>query len=193
MADVVETEEKEISLIVEDGSCVSNANCYVSLDFADEYMRSTGHSEWAGLSDNAKKSYLINATNYIDRTYGKVGWKGIKKYHRNQSLCFPRVELYDKDGFEVTGIPIELKKAVCEAGFISINTSLFSVKDASGTIKSQKVDVLEIEYYSEKDSSGEYISRFTVLDYLLADFYKTKNDRSRVKRAIHTDLLGGRI
>ena len=44
MADVVE--EKEISLIVEDGSCVPNANCYVSLDFADEYMHNTGKTGW---------------------------------------------------------------------------------------------------------------------------------------------------
>ena len=191
MADI--TEENEISLIVEDGSCVPNANCYVSLEFADEYMKNTGRKDWLSLSDNDKKSYLINATNYIDRTYGKLGWKGIKKYHRKQSLCFPRVELFDKDGYEVEGIPEELMKAVCEAGFISTTTSLFSIKDASGTIKSQKVDVLEVEYYSEKDSSGEYISRFTVLDYLLADFYKTKNSGNRVKRAIHTDILGGVI
>ncbi len=192
MADV-ETEEMEVSLVVEDGSCVPNANCYVSLDYANEYMKNTGHTGWASLSDNSKKSYLINATNYIDRTYSKIGWKGIKKYHRNQSLCFPRVELYDKDGYEVTGIPEELKKAVCEAGFISTTTSLFTIKDSSGTVKRQKVDVLEVEYYSESDSSGGYISRFTILDSLLADFYKTKNDSNRVKRAIHTDLLGGII
>ena len=191
MADVVE--EKEISLIVEDGSCVPNANCYVSLDYADEYMRDTGKTGWDDKTDNEKKSFLINATAYIDRTYSRLGWKGIKKYHRKQSLCFPRVELYDKDGYEVEGIPEELKKAVCEAGFISITTSLFAVKDASGTVKRQKVDVLEVEYYSEKDASGEYISRFTVLDYLLADFYKTKNDRKRVIRAYHTNLIGGLI
>lgn len=191
MADVVE--EKEISLIVEDGSCVPNANCYVSLDFADEYMHNTGKTGWDTLSENQKKSYLINATNYIDRTYSRLGWKGMKKYRRKQNLCFPRVELYDKDGYEVEGIPDELKKAVCEAGFISINTSLFTVKDASGTVKRQKVDVLEVEYYSEQDASGEYISRFTVLDYLLADFYKTKHDRKRVIRAYHTNLIGGLI
>lgn len=191
MADV--NEEKEISLIVEDGSCVPNANCYVSLDFADEYMRNTGKTGWDDKTDNEKKSFLINATAYIDRTYSRLGWKGIKKYRRKQSLCFPRVELYDKDGYEVEGIPDELKKAVCEAGFISINTSLFTVKDASGTVKRQKVDVLEVEYYSEQDASGEYISRFTVLDYLLADFYKTKNDRKRVIRAYHTNLIGGLI
>lgn len=193
MADITENEEKEISLIVEDGSCVPNANCYVSLEYADEYMRNTGRKAWEELSENDRKSYLINATNYIDRTYSKIGWKGIKKYHRNQSLCFPRVELYDKDGFEVEGIPEELMKAVCEAGFISTTTSLFTIKDAAGSVKAQKVDVLEVEYYSEKDSSGIYISRFTVLDSLLSDFYKTKSDRSRCKRAIHTNLIGGRI
>ena len=193
MADVTENEKSEVSLIVEDGSCVQNANCYVSLEYANAYMKNTGRSDWESLTDDDKRARLINATNYIDRTYSKIGWKGIKKYHRNQPLCFPRVELFDKDGYEVEGIPEELKKAVCEAGFISISTSLFTVKDASGSIKSQKVDVIEVEYYSETETNGEYISRFTVLDSLLSDFYKTKNSGSRVKRAIHTDILGGVI
>lgn len=192
MADVVE-EENEISLIVEDGSCVPNANCYVSLAYADEYMKNTGRKTWAGLTEDEKKSYLINATSYIDRTYSKLGWKGIKKYHRNQSLCFPRVELYDKDGYEVEGIPEELKKAVCEASFISTTTSLFSVNSASGEVKRKKADALEVEYFSTSESANNFISRFSVLDSLLSDFYKTKNTGSKVKRVIHTDLLGGRI
>lgn len=192
MADIKE-EENNVSLIVEDGSCVPSANSYVSLDFADSYMRNAGHSDWEKKTENERKSYLINATSYIDRTYTKVGWKGQKKFHRRQALCFPRVELFDKDGDEVLGIPDELKKAVCEAAFIATTTSLFAIKDSSGSIKRQKVDVLEVEYYSESDSSGDYISRFTVLDSLLSDFYKSKNDRNRVKRVIHTDLLGGRI
>ncbi len=191
MADVVEKED--VTLIVEDGSCVPNANCYVSLDYADWYMKNTGHSAWENFSPNEKKSYLINATSYIDRTYSKIGWKGVKKYHRKQSLCFPRVELFDKDGDEVLDIPEELKKAVCEAGFIATTTSLFTIKDSSGTVKRQKVDVLEVEYYAEEQSYKEHISRFTILDDFLAGFYKTKNDHNRVKRAVHTDLLGGII
>lgn len=190
MADV---EVKSVSLIVEDGSCVPNANCYVSLDYADEYLRNTGRNNWLLKTEDERKACLINATAYIDRTYSKIGWKGMKKFHRKQPLCFPRVELYDRDGYEVEGIPEELKKAVCEGAMIATTTSLFTVKDSSGSIKSQKVDVLEVEYYSEKDSSGQNISRFTVLDDFLSDFYKTKNDKNRVLRAIHTDLLGGII
>ena len=191
MADVIP--ENEVNLIVEDGSCVPSANCYVSLEYADEYMRNTGRLDWAEKTENQRKSYLINATKYIDRTYSQLGWKGKKKYHRHQSLCFPRVELFDKDGDEVLGIPEELMQAVCEAGYISTTvTSLFDIKDSAGTVKKQKVDVLEVEYYSTSDSaSGTYISRFTVLDNLLAGFYKTKNDYHRCKRAIHTDMLGG--
>lgn len=185
--------ESTISLLVEDGSCVRNANCYVSLDYADSYMESTGKSSWSSLTDDEKKSNLINATRYIDRTYSKLGWKGFKKYRRNQPLCFPRVELYDKDGYEVEGIPEELKQAVCEAAYIAITSDLFTVVDAAGTVKKQKVDVLEVEYSGDGAESSGYISRFTVLDYLLADFYKTKSDRRRVLRVWHTDLLGDRF
>lgn len=195
MADVT-TEENEVSLVnlvVEDGSCVPEANCYVSLDYADVYMRNTGRSDWDKLTVDQKKSYLITATSYIDRTYSKIGWKGIKKFHRHQSLCFPRVELFDKDGYEVEGIPEELKKAVCEAGFLATTTNLFTVNASSGEVKRKKAETLEIEYFSSGESQTEYISRFSVLDSLLSDFYKTKNDNKRVKRAIHTDLLGGRI
>lgn len=192
MADI-NGQKNNVSLVVEDGSCVPSANSYVSLDFADNYMRNTGHSGWEEKTEDERKSCLINATSYIDRTYTKVGWKGQKKFHRRQALCFPRVELFDKDGDEVLGIPDELKRAVCEAAFISISSSLFDVKDSSGSVKRQKVDVLEVEYYSENDSTGNYISRFTVLDSLLSDFYKSKTDRNKVKRVIHTDLLGGLI
>ena len=192
MADVEEV-EKEVSLVVEDGSCIPSANCYVSLEYADEYMRNTGHGSWAKLDDNTRRSLLINATAYIDRTYSKIGWKGIKKYHRNQPLCFPRVELYDKDGFEVEGIPEELMKAVCEAGFIASSTSLFTVNSASGEVKRKKAETLEIEYFSSNESAAGYISRFSVLDSLLSDFYKTKNSGSRCRRAVHLDMLGGRL
>ena len=195
MADVDVNEESKVILIVEDGSCVPSANCYVSLEYADEYMRNTGRSDWAEKSEDERKAFLINATKYIDRTYSQLGWKGKKKYHRRQCLCFPRVELFDKDGDEVLDIPEELKQAVCEAGYINTTTaSLFDVKDSAGTVKKQKVDVLEVEYYSQADSaSGTYISRFTILDNLLAGFYKTKNDYTRIKCAIHTDMLGGVI
>jgi hypothetical protein len=194
MADVI-NEENKIILIVEDGSCVPSANCYVSLAYADEYMRNTGRTDWAAKTEDERKAFLINATKYIDRTYSQLGWKGQKKYHRKQSLCFPRVELFDKDGDEVIGIPEELKQAVCEAGYINTTvSSLFDIKDSAGTVKRQKVDVLEVEYYSQADSaSGNYVSRYTILDSLLAGFYKKKGDYSRIKRAVHTDLLGGRI
>lgn len=192
MADV-EQVEKEVSLIVEDGSCVPSANSYVSLEYADEYMSNTGRTAWASQSENARKSYLINATAYIDRTYSKLGWKGIKKYHRNQPLCFPRVELYDKDGFEVEGIPEELMKAVCEASFIATTTSLFTINAASGEVKRKKAETLEIEYFSSGETETNYISRFSVLDSLLSDFYKTKNSGCRCKRAVHLDMLGGRF
>lgn len=192
MADVM-NEEIKVSLIVEDGSCVPSANSYVSLEYADEYMRNTGKTSWASLDSDVRKAYLINATRYIDRIYSQIGWKGQKKYHRRQALCFPRVELFDKDGDEVLGIPEELKQAVCEAGFIATTTTLFTVSSASGEVKKKKAETLEIEYFSSSDSEKDYISRFSILDSLLAGLYKTKNDFRRIKRAIHTDLLGGFI
>lgn len=193
MADIKNEEEIKVSLIVEDGSCVPSANSYVSLDYADKYMRNMGKTSWFSKSEDERKAYLINATLYIDRTYSVIGWKGRKKYvnpNKRQALCFPRVELFDKDNIEILGIPEELKQAVCEAGFIAVTTSLFTINSASGEVKKKKAETLEIEYFSSGESAKGYISRFSVLDSLLAGFYKTKSDYRRIKRAIHTDLLG---
>ena len=184
-----DTVENKITLIIEDGTCITDANSYVSLEYADTYMLNTGKTDWVDKTDEEKKAYLINATTYIDRIYGKLGWKGRRKY-REQSLCFPRVELYDNDGFEVKGIPTVLKKAVCEASFIGMTSSLFATNDTTGAVKRQKVDVLEVEYFDETETEISFVSQYDILDSLLAGLYKTKNSRSMVKKVIHHDLLG---
>lgn len=48
--------ETEVTLqfIVEDGSCVSNANSYITLEGASQYMTNKGREDWLALSDELK-------------------------------------------------------------------------------------------------------------------------------------------
>jgi hypothetical protein len=162
-------------LIVEDGSCVSGANSYCTIDFADKYLYSRNRLDWASLDDEVKKKCLIIGTDYIDKLYK---WHGRRKFY-SQELAFPRVDLIDNDGFFVEGIPLNVQKAVCEAAFLNINTdTLFTSKDSDGEIKRQKVDSLEVEYFESSSSSVDYSSIYDVLNTLLYGLYKTENDQS---------------
>src|SRR5574344_1188542 len=142
--------DTNITLYVEDGTCVSKANTYVSLAEADSYMVDTGRTAWAAMTEEARKSCLINATRYIDHVYAKYGWYGRRKYE-SQPLAFPRVELVDADGFNIAG-------------------------QLPGVVKRVQVPAIEKEYFENNSDSSEvdYISPYAILDSLLAGLYRTK-------------------
>ncbi|MBO7715778.1 MAG: hypothetical protein J6S85_19605 [Methanobrevibacter sp.] len=176
-----DTNETPIELIVEDGSCVANANSYVSLEDADEYQRSRNRSDWAELEDNQKISCILKATQYIDSIYD---WKGRAKYEE-QFLAFPRVAITDNNGFDVSHIiPSKLKVAVYEAAYFGFKEDLFTVyESSSGNVKRDKKVVTgavekEVEYFSSKDSAIEFVSRFTILDSILKGLYLPKNSNT---------------
>ena len=170
-----------MQFIVEDGTCVLNANSYTSLDYANQYQTNKNRTDWLALSDVEKKSSLITATQYVDKLYR---WKGVKKFHRNQFLNFPRVRITDIDGECIDGIiPHEIKDAVCEAAFYAYKASLeeselFTTYDENGSLKRDKSVVSgavekEIEYFSSSDKTVEYISKYASLDSILRGLYLT--------------------
>lgn len=181
--DINEPEEIDgdlIELIVEDGSCISGANSYITLEEADKYQFSRNHSEWMNLDEEQKKAALIRGTQYVDNLFT---WKGRRKYEA-QELGFPRVKLLDLDGFEVRGIPKKVKDAVCEAAFYGYQSELFStysseggavkrdLKEVSGAVKT------EIEYFDSVEI--DYISKYASLNSILKGLYVEKNARTTV-------------
>ena len=193
----VETPEEEIpeeevdegiKLFVEDGSCVKNANSYVTLEEVDAYQTERNRSDWLALTDEEKKSALIRATQYID---GQFDWKGIRKYDE-QFLAFPRVDPRACDGFvrdydmkPVKNIPRQLKQAVCEAAYYGYKSTklLFATYDENGAVKRKKVDTLEVEYFSADESFVEYVSKYAALNSILKGLYKSKDAKSLCMRA----------
>lgn len=177
MADIFEPADELVKFVVEDGTGKTDANSYATIGYADAYHKSFGRSEWAELDEEVKKSRLVIATRYIDGTYP---WKGTRKY-RDQRLAFPRVEVYDHDGFAVEGIPESLVMAVCEAAFLAMSgNSLFLTRDANGQVKREAVEnAVEVEYY-QREESGEYVSIYSVLDALLRGLYRTASTRQKI-------------
>lgn len=185
---VIEEEKNlpEVTLIVEDGSGISDSNSYCDLDFALEYCVNHGYTSWIDMTEDEQKVYLIKGTSFVDNFYE---WKGYKRTSV-QSLEFPRNGLIDNNKTEILGIPNNLKKAVIEAAFINLSSevdNLFVSRDENGAIKRQKVDELEVEYFGESEATeteAEYKTTYQVLNKLLKGLYKEKELSSVCTKAI---------
>ena len=175
-----------INLIIEDGRGLTDANSYVSAEYADTYAKNRNYDTWLTQTEYVKKAAIIKAMDYVDNLFN---WKGTAKY-RNQALNFPRVGIIDGNGFDRSGeIPEKLKKAVCEAAFYVINSyTLYSKQDIDGPVKvrkeRKKADVAEIEteierkFFTTNDLPIDWTSTFQSLDTLLKGLYWKKGESS---------------
>ena len=188
--EVVNSNLPNITLIVEDGTGIPNANSYCDLDYALEYCTMKGYTDWQNLSEDMQKVYIIRGTEFVDNFYN---WRGVRR-KQSQSMAFPRDEIYDDDRYPVNGIPDKLKKACLEAAFLNVTagtSTLFSKKDENGGIKKQKVDTLEIEYFGNQQNQDatssqiDYTSIYDILNKLLKGLYITKGNNHVCTRAIY--------
>ena len=141
-------------MIVEDGTGLTNANSYVSVEYADSYFSARGIAGWETLTQAVKEQSLIRATDYIDNIFR---WCG-KKTSSEQSLRFPRENLKDYEGNEIVGVPNCLKQAVCDgAMLISNGTELFQTKNENGDVVSETITTLSFTY-SKSDKSEQTTS-----------------------------------
>ena len=106
-----------MSLIVETGSIIANANSYIDLTFANTYHSTYGNDAWdaTGTSDTTNTTALIIATQALDALYGPR-YDSIIPVGSSQSLLWPRLIFWDKHNrIRQTGtIPNELKQAQAE-------------------------------------------------------------------------------
>jgi hypothetical protein len=100
-------------LVVENGTNIPNANCYVTVVFADEYLNdSFNASTWSCLTLDEKETMLIASSRWLDQ---RAKWSG-SKVSTDQSMRWPRTGAVDCDELPVSqeDIPVQLKHAVCE-------------------------------------------------------------------------------
>lgn len=157
-------------MIVEDGTGLINSNSYVDLDFADNYFSARGKTEWSALTEEQKEFALVNATDYIDSAFD---WNG-RKAKYEQALRFPREKLVDVDGYEVVGIPANLKEAVTECALkISQQVEMFQTVESNGAVTSEKIGDLSFSYdvsHKEKDKT-----LYDVINLRLRGLFKDKS------------------
>ncbi len=111
-----------MSLVIEDGTGVSNAQSYLDVIGFKSYCTARG-IPYSSYADPAIEYGLINGTEYIDIRWG-ARLKGDLQFPDTQSLLFPRLYIYDEQGRYLTGIPERLKRATAEYALISLTQEL---------------------------------------------------------------------
>lgn len=149
-----------MALIVQnDTGTIDDANSYVDGVFYVDYWLTRGVTIPYSTAEEVASvdTSLIQATSYIDTSNI---YCGEKLNGRDQTTAFPRSPLYDNGGYEVEGVPREIKEAQCEYAYIYAEQgTLQPNQNINGSVKrtKEKVDVIEeeIEYTSSGQTGGK--------------------------------------
>lgn len=142
-----------MSLIVEDGTGLADAESYVSAATAGAYHDGMGNSAWDAATEAAKESALRRATQYIDSQYRFRG----DPLTTTQALAFPR-----DDG---ATWPIKrLSDACCELALRALTGSLFA-DQSGGEVLSESIGPVSVTY--APSGLGQQ-TRYAAVDALLA-------------------------
>lgn len=147
-----------MTIIVEDGSIIANANSYVTAIEADDYFtyERPGVPDWDGFDDDTKEASLRFAVKLLDEEC----WVGLRTSPSTQELGWPRSNVYDADRrvyFDPNEIPSFLKCAQMELAVALAREDRTIVGESAGGdgLKRAKVDVLEVEWFANAAKMAE--------------------------------------
>lgn len=152
-----------MTLVVEDGTGVSNANAYAAIATVDAYATARALTAWTG-ADAVKEAAIKEATVYLDTSYA---WKGAIE-SETQALAWPREGVVDREGREVTGLPQRVIDACCELAVMKITAALVTSR-SEAEVQSMTAGSVSITYArGNRVSEGE---RFAWVDRLLTGLH----------------------
>jgi len=146
-----------MAFVVESGVGDPLATSYLAVTAADTYHEDLGNTTWAAALTADKETALVRATRSLDSLYSGQ-WRG-EKFSYAQALDWPRSYAYTyPEEFELTGVPVILKNVTAEAALIELATpgALLASRDRGGAVKSEKVDIITMEYFEGASSATVY-------------------------------------
>ncbi len=159
------------TFVVEDGTGLSTANSYLSVEDAATYHATyTGSDDWTSATDAEQKLALIQATQYLDAKYHSK-WRGVRT-NEDQALDWPRTEAEDDDGYDIDdeSVPVPLEQACAELALrVVLGDDLLAALEDSRQIISESTTVGPISE-SKTYADGAAISsklKFPKVDLLI--------------------------
>lgn len=157
-------------LIAEDGSGVPGANSLISyansLLYYERVPVTYVHAaRWNAVLQAAREQVLVMATDLLKTRYSYIG----KKKFYNQTLPFPRLNMYDESGFYIpdTTVPEAIQFATAElAGHLLVSDKTAEAKTKG--IAEMTVDVIKFVFdkYDRPSSFPESVQNY--LAYFVA-------------------------
>lgn len=178
-----------MTITVEDGTGLTDADAYISVADADTYFSAVGNTTWSDASTSDKEQAIVKATRYMEKRFGNK-WKGLIA-SSTQALGWPRDYVYDERGTELNDqVPVKVAEACAEYAKHALTSPLippaiYPVADGApvpfGKVSRvmQKVGpVTEDTYYSSPgggvarvstDTGNSLIDSGKLVQYLEAD------------------------
>ena len=154
-----------MSLVVEDGTGLAEADAYVSLAELKTYWLNRGVDLTDTSEDDQLEAKVREATDYID-TIGRI--KG-GRATGTQALEFPRTQCLDWSGYEVTGLPARVKKACAELVYKALTTGQTLYADAArgGKVRSESVGPISVTYADDAPTGTVFTQAMNLLAPLM--------------------------
>jgi hypothetical protein len=139
-----------MTLLVEDGQGLEFANSYASLAACDAYHAGMGTAAWVVDAEDAaniaaREQALIRGTAAIDRMYGGR-FRG-RRLREGQALNWPRENACDDDGYSLSGVPMCVVSATCEAALRAFQgTDLMPDMERGGAVIQETIGPISTTY-----------------------------------------------
>lgn len=159
-----------VTLIVEDGTGVANANVYDTFENTTAYFESRGYAWAASPVEDEQLTAMIRGASSLDRIYGlRLG--GTKIGGRAQSLLFPRegLEDIDEEAIPEDEVPKEWKTAFYELSWREYTEpgSLSPDYIQSQRVVSETLGPLSVTYSSVDNGYTDVQPVLTMIDDIL--------------------------
>lgn len=136
-----------MALIVEDGSGRADAESFVSVAGADDYLSKRNRDgTWTTYTTGQKEGYLRAASEYLDAV---CRWKGLP-LTTTQALGWPRIFAFNRDRIALAQdiVPPLVIAATCEIAALGAIE-----QEGVPTVSSKTVGPITVEYDTAKDRS----------------------------------------
>jgi hypothetical protein len=162
-----------MTLIVEDGSVVPNAESYCTVAFADTYLASVGKGDAWDAADDKEVQLRLGA--YYMLAYYRNKWAGYR-WTVSQSLDWPRAWVPIPDTLASYGpfpyyvanniVPLEVQRANAELACRAITEDIIPDVSPEDMATRVKLGQLEIDY----SPSGVIVKAYRQIDFMLAPY-----------------------
>lgn len=155
-----------MSIIVEDGTGRSDAECYISEADADTYHTARGNTDWTNATTPQKEQALRKGADFMIQRY-RLQWSGYQ-LNSTQALDWPRSyvkrpgrwpQYYERSD----QVPVEVARANAELA-LRVIQGVTLAPDLDPQVDSEKIGPIEIKYAQGARQDTE----FQAVDKLLA-------------------------